>query len=173
MSDRYYDRELLSVFAQLLEPNGKLCWLYDYVKQRSDLDFLVGKNNGVEWISVYRGLSRIITIKRNLNSSGLRIEAANKYLQLADQLGISDIYGEIANNTIADFSSNLNLLVSEVEKTPDFDRYYNTRKEGYYQNQFSRQYGMCSSASEDFVIIDKEAVIGYKNKDKKADIFGS
>lgn len=31
-----------------------------FVKKQPNLDFLIGKNNGEEWISIYRGLSKKI-----------------------------------------------------------------------------------------------------------------
>ena len=40
----YYNRKISDSFSRLLEPNGELRWLFELVLQRSDLDFLLGKN---------------------------------------------------------------------------------------------------------------------------------
>ena len=58
----YYNRTISKEFASLLETGSKLRWLFDFVKNHKELDFLIGKNNSKEWISVYRGLTRILTI---------------------------------------------------------------------------------------------------------------
>ena len=55
-SAMYYNRTLSKELSALLETGGELRWLFDFVKNHPDLDFLVGKNNSKEWLSVYRGL---------------------------------------------------------------------------------------------------------------------
>ena len=37
----YYNRTISNSFSELIEKNGKLSWLYDFVKTRDDLDFLI------------------------------------------------------------------------------------------------------------------------------------
>ncbi|WP_190275742.1 hypothetical protein [Thiorhodovibrio frisius] len=55
-----YDNRILShSFSKLLEPDGELRWLFYLVQKHSDTDFLIGKNDKEEWISIYRGLSRV------------------------------------------------------------------------------------------------------------------
>ena len=54
----YYNRKISDSLSRLIEPRGELRWLFDFVKSRDDLDFLIGKSSSTEWISVYRGLSR-------------------------------------------------------------------------------------------------------------------
>jgi hypothetical protein len=61
----YYNRKLSDSFSKLLEPYGKLRWLFHLVKKCSDLDFLIGRNRSKEWISIYRGLSRVLTILKS------------------------------------------------------------------------------------------------------------
>ena len=57
-----YNRILSEKFATLLEKGKELRWLFDFVQNHEELDFLIGKNDSEEWISIYRGLSRIIKI---------------------------------------------------------------------------------------------------------------
>jgi hypothetical protein len=64
------------------------------------------------------------------------------------------------------------LFLDRVSDDKKYDRYYNNKKEGYYQNILSRKYGINSLPESDFVIIDKEVVIGYKDKNEKEDNFG-
>jgi len=154
--EMYYNRELTDSLSKLIESDGKLRWLFDFVKTHSDLDFLIGK----EWISVYRGLSRCITI----NPKG-KIDGADTFKKL-----VPNLYVNI--NEKIDFKQELIELLSKIEIEQKFNRYYNNKKEGYFQNAFSRIYGILSDSKSEFVIIDKEVVVGYNSKEKKEELFG-
>ena len=151
----YYNRVLSPDFAQWFKKKDKLEWLFKFVKKRNDLDFLIGKNKGKEWISVYRGLSRCVTI----NTKG-KIDGAKAY---------KDIQPKLYGNKL-DFENELNELLLIIENEPKFARYYNNNKEGFFQNKYSRKYGIESKADSEFVIIDKEVVIGYKDKATKNEL---
>lgn len=160
----YYDRTLINEFAALLEKGGALRWLFDYVKLHKELDFLIGRNSANQWISIYRGLTRIITIKPR-GAESIFIDAASKYKCISPNLyGIRSIH--------ANFQTEIENLLSQVEIDCKFDRYYKNKKEGYFQNELSRRYGICSNANDDFVIIDKEAVIGYNGQEEKNNLLG-
>lgn len=161
----YYNRKITDPFSRLIEPGGEMRWLFDFVESRDDLDFLIGKSDSGEWISVYRGLSRIIRIQPTRTRNRIKIVAAGRYLDLAGSL-----YGE--KKTTADFQEDLQDLLEHVEKDESFDRHYANRKEGYYQNELSRRYGICGQEGDEFVIVDKEAVVGYEDQQEKNDIFG-
>jgi hypothetical protein len=160
----YYDRKLSESFATLLEKNGKLRWLFEYVKRNNELDFLIGRNNSKEWISVYRGLSRIVTINPYKYSDDIKLSAAQAYEHI-DKTKNLELYGKHKPNKI--FSKQLNVIINEIKKDEKFNRYFNNKKEGYFQNILSRQYGICGKADDPFVIVDKECVIGYKDIDEK------
>lgn len=161
-----YDRTLEGQFSKYLEIGGQLRWLFDYVKRNSDLDLLVGKNNELQWISIYRGLSRILTITQTLNGKKIDFNAAEAYKQI-----YPDFY---LNSSIHDnFEKGLMKIHKSIKLNPKFYRYYDNHKEGYFQNEFSRRYGICGSESDDFVVIDKEAVVGYVDEPEKVVLFGS
>lgn len=159
----YYNRTLSDSFAKLIKPPGKLRWLFDLVHKRSDFDFLIGRNNSKEWISVYRGTSRLVTIIKTREDNLIKIDGADAYKDLMPEL-----YGK--RNTSNNFKDDLLSLTDIVANNSSFDRYYNNKKEGYYQNELSRKYGICGTPEDDFVIIDKEAVIGYENQHEKNSI---
>ena len=61
-------------------------------------------------------------------------------------------------------------LLNKVHNDRYFDRYYqsvNKKKEGFYQNLISRRYTLNCKPSDEFFVIDKEFVIGYKNQSTK------
>jgi hypothetical protein len=161
----YYNRTISNDFASLLEGQGSLRWLFDFVKNHTELDFLIGKNNSKEWISVYRGLTRIVSISP-INHTLIYLDAAKAYKSI-----IPSLYGKKSNTDI--FLNEIVLLIAQIEQNRKFDRYYKTKKEGYYQNELSKIYGMCGKPDTDFVIIDKEAVIGYSNQAEKDNLLGS
>lgn len=163
----YYDRTLEENFSRLLQINGQLRWLFDYVKKNQDLDFLTGKNNKVQWISVYRGLSRIFTIRQNIHNSEnqIRLDAADAYKKIAPDF--------FKRRTIDEyFKTEFERIHGKIKSNPRFDQYFNNRKEGYFQNEFSRRYGLCGNENDEFVIIDKEAVVGYTDKSEKEQVLG-
>ena len=161
----YYNRKLTDSFSKLLEPKGELRWLFHFVKEHHDLDFLIGKNDSKEWISIYRGLSRVLTILKTRKPDVVKLDGADAYKKISN-----DLYGEkkISEN----FSEKLEDLVKVVSDNPKFNRYYNNKKEGYFQNELSRKFGICGKENGDFVIIDKEAVIGGYKEEEKDEIYG-
>jgi hypothetical protein len=146
--------------------DGQLYWLYEFVKCRSDLDFLIGKNNKDEWISVYRGLTRIMTIHPTRNAGIVNIDAASYYKNIAPEF-----FGLKSVSSIS--KEPIELIIKHLMAKGKKDRYYGNKKEGYYQNELSRKFGICGSEDSDFVIIDKEAVVGYKNENEKRQLFSS
>lgn len=161
----YYNRKISNTFSKLIENGGELRWLFDFVINHKELDFLIGKNNSKEWISVYRGLTRIISILPRNNTS-VFIDGDDSYKGISPNL-----YGQKSVNE--NFQNDIENLITQIEQNKQFDRYYENMKEGYFQNELSRIYGICGSSDTDFVIIDKEAVIGYSNQAEKDNILGN
>lgn len=163
----YYNRTLSSEFSKLIEPSGKLCWLFKFVKQNKDLDFLIGRNNKQEWISVYRGLTRLLSIHpRKRKPQEIIIDAHDKYKDM-----FNNLYGKDKDVNI-NFQYDLSELIRQIRGDTKLERHYDNKKEGYYQNDLSRRYGICGDNGTDFVIIDKEAEIGYENQKEKNELFG-
>jgi len=161
----YYNRTISKEFASLLENGGELRWLFDFVKNHKELDFLIGKNNSKEWISAYRGLTRILTILP-INNTSVLIEADDKYKDI-----LQNLYGQ--KNLSENYQNEIEYLITQIEQNSKFDRYYKNKKEGFYQNELSKMFGICGKPDTDFVIIDKEAVIGYSDQAEKDNLFGN
>lgn len=161
MEKMYYDRTLSCSFSKLIEPNGELRWLFDFVKDKDDLDFLIGKNKSKEWISVYRGLTSLIKISKRKSADTVNIDGAKSYKEIAPDLYKNGVpVNKNFHNVLVD-------LYENIRNNEKFDRYYNNQKEGYYQNELSRKHGINGNTDSNFVIVDKEAVIGYEDQDKK------
>ena len=155
-----YNRKISNSFSSLIEKGGEMRWLYDFVEGNNELDFLIGKNKSKEWISVYRGLSRVLTITKTKKTDIIKLDGAKAYKNILPKL-----YGKKSTSIM--FKKELEHLVNVVSKDEKFDRYYKNKKEGYYQNILSRKYGICGNKNDNFVIVDKEAVVGYLNQKEK------
>ncbi|MFC1676716.1 hypothetical protein ACFL3G_06590 [Planctomycetota bacterium] len=165
--EMYYKRLISEELKCLLIDGGELHWLFNLVKGRDELDFLIGTNNSKQWISVYCGTTSLLEI--TFTSRLVRISAHKKYINLAQNNSLN-IYGskETAN---LNFEDDFVQFLSFLHQNNHLKRHYGNKKEGYFQNLFSRQFGILSNGSEDFVVIDKEAVVGYKNMQVKANYF--
>lgn len=130
------------------------------------MDFQTGydQKQSKSWFSVYRGTSRILQISYNDNSRSKKekIDADKAYKSLAP-----DIF---QNDSVIDEKSLGNYLIKIAQK-PQFERYYldsaGDRKEGYYQTLIARRYTFENKQDDDFVIFDKELVIGFKDDETK------
>lgn len=157
-----YNRTLSAEFIGLLSENGQLRWLFDFVKNREDLDFLTAIVKGTERILVYRGLSKILDIKKRKSKSP-KFDAAKKFKELSPNLFSKPLNYNFQNELMG--------LIQEISKDENLRKYYDIKKEGYYQNILSRRYGINSNVDSEFVIIDKEVVVSYQQgKIEKAEI---
>ena len=153
MAKVYYDRTMSKKVIDEVQTNFN--WVIDYVKEHNQLDFQTGSNNKSSWFSVYRGTSRVLTIK----PSG-KVDAAESYLKLCP-----DFYQSPSRELF-------DKLLNKVNANTKFDRYYSdakkeNKKEGYYQSLIGRRYTLSREEEDDFIIIDKEFVIGFENKAEK------
>lgn len=147
----YYNRTMSSSVEGIL--NAKFNWMIKYVKDHSELDFQTGSNNASSWFSIYRGTGCVLKI----SSSG-KVSADKKYKALFPQFYIDPT------------PERFDQLLSILNQTEFFDKYYakkdlSNKKEGYYQTLIARRYTFNNKPEDDFIIIDKEMVIGFDSKE--------
>lgn len=161
----YYNRVMSDAFEELIMTKYK--WLIEFVKKHDDLDFQTGfdQKKCKSWFSVYRGTGRILQISYSDKSRSRKekIDADKAYKSLAP-----DIF---QNDGVIDEKSFENYLI-KIAKTPKFEQYYldsaGDRKEGFYQTLIARRYTFENRSDDDFVIFDKELVVGFKDEVEKA-----
>ena len=155
MNDMYYNRTMSHTLESLVMKD--FLWIIDAVKDNPELDFQTGSNDKDSWFSIYRGTGRILTI----DARG-KIYADNNYIKL-----YPDFYK-------APNAQGLETLLSEIHEKRSLDRYYMSndgkKKEGFYQNLISRRYSLFCRPDDEFIIIDKEFVLGYRSEDEKKEI---
>ncbi len=149
-NEAYYYRVMSQEIVERIQK--EFPWILKYVETHPELDYQTGSNAHDSWFSVYRGTGRLFTIKRN------KVFADPKYSGLFE-----DFYKNPA-------PEKLDLLLKRVALNPKLGRYYiskGKKKEGYYQNLISRRYSLFCKEADDFIIIDKEFVLGYSNDEVK------
>lgn len=164
----YYDRTMDDSFISKVLNDYP--WLIHFVKKTSELDLQTGHDpkQGRSWFSVYRGTSRVLTFASRRN--GYKIDAADAYKKIAP----TDFFERPTEKSFVEYLSN-------IKKTPNLKRYYESgqgKKEGFYQNLIGRRYTFNTKIGDDFIIIDKEMAVGFKdevtktawNKDIKSNI---
>ncbi|MCG6535636.1 MAG: hypothetical protein L7F78_13300, partial [Syntrophales bacterium LBB04] len=117
----YYDRTLSPSLANLISPDGQLRWLFEFVKSHNDLDFLLQKNKSKECISVYRGLTRILSIQLSGKQGSIRIFGDKRYKDICPEL-----FGE--RNCAGLSRDGINQLIDNIASTKNLARYYENKK---------------------------------------------
>lgn len=150
----YYDRTMDDSFISKVL--GDYPWLIKFVKKTPELDFQTGHDprQGRSWFSVYKGTGRVITFVSRRN--GYKIDAADTYKKIAT----TDFFERPTENSFVEYLSN-------IREAPNLQRYYESdqgKKEGFYQNLIGRRYTFNTKAEDDFIIIDKEMVVGFKDE---------
>ena len=153
----YYDRTMDDSFISKVLNDYP--WLIHFVKNTSELDLQTGHDpkQGRSWFSVYRGTGRILTFASRRN--GYKIDAADTYKKIAT----TDFFERPTENSFVEYLSN-------IKKASNLKRYYESdqrKKEGFYQNLIGRRYTFNTKAEDDFIIIDKEMVVGFKDEATK------
>ena len=153
MANVYYKRVLSDKMVNTIK-DSKYSWIIDYVRRHPELDFQTGSNKNKTWFSVYRGTGRVLSLSPTGN-----ISAANAYMALCPEFfKAPDEY-------------KFNKLLEAIPQNDKLGRYYENnkggKKEGYYQGMIGRRYTFENKINDDFIIIDKEFVIGFSSKEEK------
>lgn len=156
----YYDRKMDEKL--LTQINERFPWIISYVKSHNCLDFQTGNDpkTNRSWFSIYRGTGRILTFRSHSGKVNELCDVAEAYKELMQP----DFF---RNPTPDQFDTYL----TKIASTEKFKRYYEdtkgVRNEGFYQTLIGRRYTFEVKDTDDFILFDKELVIGFKTKDIK------
>ena len=150
----YYDRTMDDSFISKVLKDYP--WLINFVKKTPELDFQTGHDPKQKrsWFSVYRGTGRVLTFASRRN--GYKIDAADAYKRIAPIV----FFEHPTEDSFVEYLSN-------IREAPNLQRYYESdkgKREGFYQNLIGRRYTFNTKAEDDFIIIDKEMVVGFKDE---------
>ena len=149
--DAYYNRTICDDLFKKFKEGGELKWIIDYVYKKDCLDFQTGSNKHDSWFSIYRGTGRVLTI--NIKKGILTFNASKAYKVLNPTF--------YTKPTEEEFDR----LLARIEEAENLTRYYNETNEGYYQTLIGRRYSLDCKENDEFVIFDKEFILGYDSKD--------
>lgn len=150
----YYDRKMDKYFVEKLIKDYP--WLISFVKDHECLDFQTVNNPKTKRsrLSIYRGTGRVLTF--NFSPNGISWDAGRKYKELCPEffkMPTKEIFEK---------------YLDKIKEKNVFKRYYNdkenNRNEGYFQNLVGRRYTFQITEKDDFIIIDKEFVLGFENE---------
>lgn len=159
--DVYYNRVMSVDFEKIILDNYQ--WLITYVKKDKELDFQTGfdQKHNKSWFSIYRGTSKVLQIIYFGNTKKTRIDADKAYKKLDTSIFEKQYVDEKSFTEYLKF----------IRESPEFGKYYinskGNKNEGYYQTLISRRYTFENTIDDDFVIFDKEFVLGFKDTDTK------
>lgn len=151
----YYDRVMRPKIVEHI--NRNLSWLIPYVKDHPSLDFQTGHdpNKNRSWFSVYRGTGKVFSIEAT-NRKILPYKADKAYKELLPEI--------FEKPTPELFDKYLSI----IDSNPKFGCYYQDSKgipkEGFFQALIGRRYTFDLKDDDEFVIFDKEFVVGFLNK---------
>jgi len=107
-------------------------------------------------IMVYMGTTRLLVIAIDSNRERLTFSAAQSY---------SDPFLSTYKFSIFPKGEITEYLKRTIQKVDS--RYFQNRKEGYYQNLICYEYGENAKSDSPFIVIDRECVIGYDDTKAK------
>ena len=156
----HYDRTMNNSLVDCIKKSYP--WIIEHVKNDPELDFQTGQNKGTSWFSIYRGTGRVLTFRIGVRGH-LKITAHQYYMEIAPDLSVFD--ENLLNESV------FNKYVTAIKNDFKLGRYYITnegkREEGYYQNLIGRRYTFNTHPEDEFVIIDKELVLGFDGDTEK------
>jgi hypothetical protein len=124
-------------------------------------------------IMYYHGTSRVLTVQLRMGSSGVearahaaeaygkRPECQQQYQTLMQRWVVGD-----ANAFRAAFLAYLPNAISAADPS-----HYGNQQEGYWQNRLCVRYGKQWTSKDEWLIIDRECVVGCNNAAEKANFY--
>ena len=156
----HYDRTMNNSLVDCIKKSYP--WIIEYVKNDPELDFQTGQNRGRSWFSIYRGKGRILTFRMG-KQGHLRITAHPHYMGIAPDLSVFD--ENLLNESV--FNKYVTAVKNDLNLCSDYITNKGERKEGYYQNLIGRRYTFNTHPEDEFIIIDKELVLGFVGQPEK------
>lgn len=162
------------LYLDVLKPREQLNFLIsDYKGDFDDssvLDLQIRENNELMY---YHGTTRLLTVKLKGSCEAkikIRCKASDSYRKLCTCYYDELMHKDWSIGELNKFKESLKKYLNFAVKSAD-DRYYKNKKEGYWQNKICNDFGTYWSKKLNWLIIDREAVIGHADKKNKEIFF--
>jgi hypothetical protein len=164
-----YSRALPKDFEQLFLQDNPLRFIVDRVLHPDShttdkaLDLQLREDRGAGGkVTLYRGGTAILNIQFDRQASELKLSAHKEYQEQFQRLGLSLSYDKDSERLRAEITDYLkNVSVREHHLL-----------EGGCENWLSHRYGSEWKTGEEWVAVDREVVIGYKDMAEKKAVWG-
>ena len=164
-----YERVLNERLLPSLLPGGAFAFLIAErpVDDPFALDIQLRERNKIMF---YHGTTRLLTVQLRIGANGeveARAHAATAY---GENEGCKEPFRALmkwwAVGEAAAFRAALRAYLPAAVAAADF-RYYRNQQEGYWQNRLCLRYGRQWTPQDEWLIIDRECVIGFNNADEQ------
>lgn len=167
-----YDRSLASALVDHLKIGGALEFLLHAAPAPADkpyaLDIQLREKNKIMY---YMGTTRLLVITLSPRKGTLPTFTAQADKFYRDAPACIHAYGQIAElgrTSPADAKAAFQKYLSSAMTIAPFSHYAN-QAEGYWQNRLCHRFGFACKAEDQWLVVDRECVIGFENgKDKEA-----
>ena len=170
MSVARYDRALNSALEESLQVGGRLAFLLhdisDWCDDPYELDIQLREKNKIMY---YRGTTRLLVVTLSPRDDGtptFKVTADKFYTQ---NPSCSDAFGQL---TVLGQTSPVDALIpfqtylsAAIRIAPE--SHYDNHAEGYWQNRICHRFGRCSRPEDEWLVFDRECVIGFKDQSHK------
>lgn len=169
-----YKRVLASEFESMLVKDGELRFLITDVPGLSPddpyaLDIHLREGNKIMY---YSGTTCVLTLqfRQKPKKAPITIKASaaaayGKYEKCGREF--NDLMKEWSLHEIPEFKKAWHAYLKAVIQAAK-DRYYRNRQEGFWQNRLCVEFGRNWTPSSDWLVIDRECVIGFDNSGDKS-----
>lgn len=170
-----YCRVLNDNIENYLLPNGQLHFLIDnkFMDDKYALDIHIREKNKLIY---YHGTTKLLTVDlcillKKKNSSSNPCNAAKTYQRNKDYKTLmNEMKNWKPNNSPVRLESTFKEYLRSAIKKAD-KRYYSNKKEGYWQNRICVYFSRYWTPDKEWLIIDRESVIGHASEEKKKSFY--
>jgi hypothetical protein len=167
-----YNRALAGSVIKVLEKNAPLRFLLDEVPDPSDepasLDVQIREFNKLMY---YHGTTRLLTLQfKVLNTGQVEVTATADKKGYSKFLGYQELMRPWRQSEAVSLRGAFRRYLDNAVQMAD-DRYYGNHKEGYWQNKLCHRFGKLWELGDDWLIIDRECVIGFDDDDEKKEFY--
>ena len=165
-----YNRALSDAgYVAALKPGGPLNFLIHDLPLPSDepfaLDIHLREGNEIMY---YHGTTRLLVLKLSMTDKKIQYEPSASPTYTGNPLSKAhfDRLGKFGKSRPEHLKTALHKYLSAVLSIAN-PRYYSNRKEGYWQNRLCVRFGLDCLPDDDWMIFDRECVLGFDNVPEK------
>ncbi|KAF0159063.1 MAG: hypothetical protein FD159_810 [Syntrophaceae bacterium] len=160
-----YERSLNKESVDLLKSTGKLNFLIDGYEtwipdDPNAFDIHLREKNE---IMIYHGGTRLITI--SLSNDSVKLSTDKSYSRVG--VSYSTLMREWAFDDLVKKQKEYKDYLIEAARIAQ-NKFYDNKKEGWWSNRLSLYFGKNWDVEKEWLIFDREAVLGFKKRDEKS-----